>query len=363
MGQFLGKWKRLTFLFLIYLPLYNFGIFPIAVIVDCFRPTRMAWRSVLMATRPVERRTSSAIFVGVSGCSYGGLLAALSLTENPQVPWALAWASLGWGVILVLSIGVRWAVRPFALPNAILGGALWVIRMWAGISVCLEATAEETQKKIEKVGTWLENSLLVGEHESGVSRPVRHLFGPVSLAALGCLFLLLAASFGFSYYALWASSAACVVGEPIAGPSLPIALYHAISVGATAPSSVLTPVGWAAFLMQGLQHAAAALIVVLVPATLSFSLSARQDEHLEGAKARIERTREFLLDRWDQSCKRAAAEAEAAVRRAKRARREKPSSLAESLYGLGVLLADARDKGGANDESGDADEAAADSDK
>ena len=362
-GQLLGRWKRLAVLFPIYLPVYYLGIFPIAVIVDSVRIAGIASRWLLKATRLLGRWTSSAVFIGVAGCSYGGLLAALSLTASPQVLWALAWASLGLGIVVVLSIGIRWAVRPFALPNAVLGGALWVLRIWAGVSVGFEVTATETQKKIEKAGVWLKTRLLVEEHESGVSRAVRHLCIPVSLTALGGLFLLLSASFGFSYYALWSSSTAFLAGERIAAPSLPIALYYAISVGVTAPSSVLAPAGWAAFLMQGFQHAASVLMVVLVPATMFFSLSARQDEYLEGAKARIERTREFLRDQWNESVKRGEAAAAAAAQRAKRAGREKPSSLGEALYRLGVLLGDASDKGSADDESGDAEGAATEAEK
>ncbi len=348
-GLLLGKPRILVASFPLSLPFYYFVGFPSVMVYDASNTILTLFRTAFTGARQATR---SRLFVWLLALVYGAILLAISLLGSKAALWPLAWAALGVGIPLVTIVGLRWAMDPFVLPGLLLRTSLHAIRLWAAANVQLEISEQETRSKIETAGRWLAKSLLDENHESGVSRAVRHLCIPVSLAGLATLFLVLSLGFGFSYYAMWEAKSAFHASSPV---SLPIALYYALSVGVTAPSGTMVPVAWPAFIVQGIQHASSVFVVALIPGALFFSLSVRRNEYYCEANSHILDTRQILLNLWNESKER---ETKAKDRKSKR---EKPQSMREALG----RLADAIAKAGSSDTKDDqtADEGGSGSDQ
>lgn len=338
-GQLFSKYRRFVVVFPVYLPIYYFAFFPIATIVDVNSILRPSVQSILKALKRITRWTTTSIFLLAEATVYCSVVVWLSLSENPEILWSLAWISLVLGGLLVALLAARWIVNPFALPRSLIGILLRLVRGWGSYRFNYQFSDKATRESLNHAGTWLNERLLDETDTSGVSKLVRHFCVPVSLAALAFLFLALSLSCGFTYYAIWESRGVFAAGDPIVQPTLLVALYYALSVGVTAPSSILTPIAWPAFLVQAIQHAASVFVVALIPAALFFNLSARHNEYLLEIRRDIVATRDHLRALWNKSVSR-----EETAKR-KSANREKPGSLSEAIYRLVSLFTDSAGSG------------------
>jgi hypothetical protein len=340
LGQLFNRQFRVLVVFLpIYLPLYYFVVFPIATLVNVGSFLVLLYRLVsrlLHTTIRIAAWTASGFFLSIGVLIYAGLLSWLSLTQDSGTLCYLSWACLGSTILLAVSVGVRWALFPFSLPSTLIKASLLLVRLSASMSVRFEISCGTSRRELEEAGNWLNDTLLNSEHESGLSSSVRHMCVPLSLVTLAVLFLLLALGFGFSYFGLWKSYAAFSSSEAFSSPTLSLAVYHALTVAVTAPSSVLSPIAWPALLIQALQQACTLLVVALVPAALFFNLAAKREEYYADIRGNIEKTRDLLRKLWRESKKR-----EDTIK-AKRAKRDTPSSLNEALARLRSVVAEAK---------------------